>query len=76
MDAPRYPRLLAEAERPFTSPGLRAPWYPLPGNHDLQVQGNVPATPATQRVAVGDRKLLTVDRSTLEAPFSDPPADP
>ena len=67
VDAPRYPRLLAEAERPFTSPGLRAPWYPLPGNHDLQVQGNVPATPATQRVAVGDRKLLTVDRSTLEA---------
>jgi 3',5'-cyclic AMP phosphodiesterase CpdA len=67
VDAPSYPRLLARAERPFTSPGLRAPWYPLPGNHDLQVQGNVPATPATQRVAVGDRKLLTVDRSTLEA---------
>ena len=67
VDAPRYPRLLAQAERPFTSPGLRAPWYPLPGNHDLEVQGNVPATPATERVAVGDRKLLTVDRSTIEA---------
>ena len=67
VDAPRYPRLLAEAERPFTSPGLRAPWYPLPGNHDLEVQGNVPATPSDGTRRGGDRKLLTVDRSTIEA---------
>lgn len=67
VDAPRYPHMLAQAERPFTSPGLNAPWYPLPGNHDLEVQGNVPATPATNAVAVGSHKLLTVDRSTLGA---------
>jgi len=67
VDAPRYPRLLAEAELPFNSPGLNAPWYPLPGNHDLEVQGNVPATTATNAVAVGSQKLLTVDRSTLTA---------
>ncbi len=65
VDAPRYPLLLAQAERAFTSPGLTAPWYPLPGNHDLEVQGNVPATPATNAVAVGSQKLLTVDRATL-----------
>ena len=65
VDAPRYPLLLAQAERPFISPGLTAPWYPLPGNHDLEVQGNVPATPATNAVAVGSQKLLTVDRATL-----------
>jgi hypothetical protein len=65
VDAPLYPRLLAQAERPFTSPGLNVPWYPLPGNHDLEVQGNVPATPATRAVAVGSAKLLTVDRATV-----------
>ena len=67
VDAPRYPNLLAQAQRPFISPGLNAPWYPLPGNHDLEVQGNVPATPVTNSVAVGSQKLLTVDRSALEA---------
>jgi 3',5'-cyclic AMP phosphodiesterase CpdA len=67
VDAPRYPGLLTAAERPFTSPGLNAPWYPLPGNHDLEVQGNVPATAATNAIAVGRQKLVTVDRSVLSA---------
>jgi len=65
VDAPRYPRLLTDAERPFTSPGLTAPWYPLPGNHDLEVQGNVPATPRTNAVAVGSQMLVTVEGSVL-----------
>jgi 3',5'-cyclic AMP phosphodiesterase CpdA len=67
VDAPLYPGLLAAAERPFTSPGLNSPWYPLPGNHDLEVQGNVPATPSTNAVAIGSQKLVTVQRSVLTA---------
>jgi metallophosphoesterase (TIGR03767 family) len=57
VDAPRHPGILAAAQRPFTSPGLRAPWYPVLGNHDFMVGGVLPPTALTRRVAVGSRRL-------------------
>ena len=45
------------AARPFRSPGLRAPWYPALGNHDLLVQGETPPTAQLDAFATGDRMV-------------------
>ena len=60
-DAPRHPGLVEAAQRPFTAAGLRAPWYPVAGNHDLLVQGEVPATPAIEALAVGEEMVTELD---------------
>jgi metallophosphoesterase (TIGR03767 family) len=67
VDPPAEPGLLEAAERPFSAAGLHAPWYPLVGNHDLLVQGNVPASSKIARIALGSRKLVRLDPLARDA---------
>jgi len=61
LDAPRHPGILDQAQRPFRSPGLTAPWYPALGNHDLLVQGETPVTARIDAVAIGRRMVVGSD---------------
>jgi len=67
VDPPAVPGLLDRAARPFTAPGARAPWYAVPGNHDVLAAGEVVPTEATNAVAVGDEVLVRPDED-LEVP--------
>ncbi len=68
-DAPAHPGALARAQRPFRATGLRAPWYPLVGNHDVLAQGEVPVTPDIDAFATGGRLVPSLD------PELEPPRD-
>ncbi len=61
VDPPRSPGLLRRAQEPFASPGLRAPWYGLPGNHDVLLQGELPPSPRTDAIATGTRLVTSLD---------------
>jgi 3',5'-cyclic AMP phosphodiesterase CpdA len=60
-DAPRHPGVLAQAQRSFKAAGLRAPWFPLIGNHDVLAQGEVQPTPAIDAIATGSLLTTSVD---------------
>ncbi len=60
VDAPRYPGLLREAVRRFSSGGLERPWLPVLGDHDVLAAGELVPSSLTQRLAVGNRALWTL----------------
>jgi len=76
VDAPRHPGLLALAQEPFESPGLRAPWYPVVGNHDVLLQGELAASARTRRVAVGRRAVTELDPALTAAADDERVLDP
>jgi 3',5'-cyclic AMP phosphodiesterase CpdA len=57
VDAPRHPGLLQEAVRPFHSGGSGARVYPVLGDHDALVAGEIVPTDLTRSLALGDRAL-------------------
>jgi 3',5'-cyclic AMP phosphodiesterase CpdA len=57
IDAPRHPGLLASSLTTFSARGLRAPVYPVLGDHDILVAGVLPPSSTTQLIAVGDRAV-------------------
>ncbi|HJQ41934.1 MAG TPA: TIGR03767 family metallophosphoesterase [Jatrophihabitantaceae bacterium] len=70
---PTVPGLHNKCRAPFTSTGLRTPWYTVFGNHDGLVQGNVPSLGVLDLVAKGSLKVTGlptgVDTNALIADF-------
>jgi 3',5'-cyclic AMP phosphodiesterase CpdA len=57
LDAPRHPGLLQRAVREFRSIGVPGPIYPVLGDHDILVAGEVAPTQQTQLLAIGDQAV-------------------
>ena len=57
LDAPRFPGLLRQAAQPFWSAGVGARTYPVLGDHDILVQGEIRPTPETETLATGSEAL-------------------
>jgi hypothetical protein len=57
LDAPRHPGLLRASARPFASRGLGVPVYPVLGDHDALVAGEIVPSDVTRGLAIGDRAL-------------------
>jgi len=57
LDAPRHPGLLTRVGRPFASLGAGAPIYPVLGDHDILVAGELAPTGETRALALGGEAL-------------------
>ena len=71
LDAPRHPGLLHQAVTPFASPGLRTAQYPVLGDHDILVQGEITPTVETKKLAIGDEALWELPPG-LKLPHNQP----
>ena len=72
LDAPRHPgHARGGRARRSGSPGLRAPWYPALGNHDLLVQGETPPTAQLDAFATGTRMVTGLDPGLRADPSAD-----
>ena len=82
VDAPRHPRLLRDAVAPFRSAGVGAPVYPVLGDHDALVAGEIVPTALTRSLALGDRALwdlpqgLSLPPGTRAAALASPDGPP
>ena len=82
LDAPVHPGLLQQAVRAFFTPGLRAPVYPVLGDHDILVAGELVPTAETRALALGDEALwelppgLTVPPGTVLTSGGSPDGPP
>jgi 3',5'-cyclic AMP phosphodiesterase CpdA len=68
IDAPRHPGLLQRAVREFRSVGVPSPVYPVLGDHDILVAGEIPPTPETRALAVGGEALWELPPGLTSAP--------
>ncbi|HWF53309.1 MAG TPA: hypothetical protein VG223_01715 [Solirubrobacteraceae bacterium] len=57
LDSPRHPGLLEAATRAFTSPGIDGAWYPVLGDHDVLVAGEIAPTTQTRALALGGEAI-------------------
>lgn len=68
-DAPEYPGLMDQAQKPFQATGLDVPGYVLFGNHDGLVQGNAWASKLFNQFAQGCLKPVA-DQNPENSPFN------
>jgi 3',5'-cyclic AMP phosphodiesterase CpdA len=68
-DAPTYPGLMNQAQKPFQATGLDVPGYVLFGNHDGLVQGNAAASKLFNQFAQGCLKPVN-DKSPENSSFN------
>jgi metallophosphoesterase (TIGR03767 family) len=61
---PKVPGFLDAALELFTAVGAGIPWFTCYGNHDGLAQGNAPANPAFEAIAVGPAKVVGLPPGT------------
>src|SRR4051812_36137215 len=60
---PRYPGLMDRSQQPFSTPGLKVPYFISRGNHDGEIQGNIAATFGLARALIaGCQKIFPNDK--------------